>query len=260
MLFTFVALAGLAIGSLLNVAIYRVPRGESSLALPLHCPVCNKHVRNRHSIPVLGWLVRRGRCADCGAPISIRYPLVELLSGLLFLAVALRIHQLDRLPALPAYFYFVGVGIALAFIDIDLHRLPNVLVLPSYPVVAVLLAGAAAWQHDWSSLLRAVEGGAALYAFYFILVFAYPAGMGFGDVKLAGVLGALMAYLSWPTLLIGAFGGFLLAGVAGVIVLASGRGTRKSALPFGPFMIAGAMIAILTADSIAEAYRTSPGR
>jgi leader peptidase (prepilin peptidase) / N-methyltransferase len=253
-LFAFVALVGLAVGSLLNLVIDWVPRGESSVAPPSQRPAWEKPARNRYNIPVLGWLMLKDGSADCRRRISIRYPLIEMLTGLLFLAVAVRIHGLDRLPALPAYLYFVGVGIVLAFIDIELHRLPNVLVLPSYPVVAVLLAGGAAWQHDWSSLLRAGEGGAVLYAFYFALVFTYPAGMGFGDVKLAGLLGGLTAYLSWSALLIGAFGGFLLGAVVGIIVLTSGRGTRKSALPFGPFMIVGALIAIFASNPIADAY------
>ena len=144
--------------------------------------------------------------------------------------------------------------IALALIDLDVKRLPNVIVLPSYPVLAALLAIAAGVHGDWSALARAAIGGAVLFAVYFALAFAYPAGMGFGDVKLAGLLGAVLAYLSWRVLVVGAFGGFVLGAVVGVVVLATGRGGRKTALPFGPFMIAGALIAIFAGSSIADAY------
>ena len=253
-LLVFTALLGLAIGSFLNVVIYRVPRGESLVKPPSHCPVCGQPIRNRHNIPVFGWLILRGKCADCHAPISVRYPLVELATGVVFVAITARMGALDLLPALPAYLYFASIGIALALIDIDSHRLPNAIVLPSYPVVLALLAISAAWQHDWHALLRAAEAGAALYAFYFVLAFAYPAGMGFGDVKLAGILGGLLGYLSWSALLIGGFAGFLLGAVVGVAVMASGRGNRKSALPFGPFMIAGTLLAIFAADPIWSWY------
>ena len=254
MLGFLVALLGLAIGSFLNVVIYRVPRGESLVSPASQCPSCGAAIRARHNVPVFGWLWLRGRCADCRAPISFRYPLVELGTGLLFVAVTVRLDHLGLLSALPAYLYFAATGIALALIDLDVQRLPNSIVLPSYPVVAALLAVAAGVHGSWSPLLRAVIGGAILFAFYFALAFAYPAGMGFGDVKLAGILGAVLAYLSWRVLVVGAFGGFVLGAVVGLVVLATGRGGRKTALPFGPFMIAGALIAIFAGSSIADAY------
>jgi leader peptidase (prepilin peptidase) / N-methyltransferase len=250
----FVALLGLAVGSFLNVVIYRVPRGESLVTPASHCPSCGVPIRPWHNVPLFGWLFLRGRCASCRTRISVRYPLVELGCALLFVALALRLSHLGLLSALPAYLYFAAIGIALALIDLDVQRLPNSIVLPSYPVVAGLLAVAAGVHGSWSPLLRAVIGGAILFAFYFALAFAYPAGMGFGDVKLAGLLGAVLAYLSWRVLVVGAFGGFVLGAVVGLVVLATGRGGRKTALPFGPFMIAGALIAIFAGSSIADAY------
>lgn len=245
---------GLAVGSFLNVVIYRVPRGESLVTPASHCPSCGQPIRNRHNVPVFGWLALRGRCADCRVRISVRYPLVELATGVLFLAVAARLHTASDLGALPAYLYFAAIGVALALIDLDCRRLPNAIVLPSYPVIAVLLTFSAWWQHDWSALLRAGIGAALLFGFYFALAAAYPSGMGFGDVKLAGLLGALLGYMSWATLVIGAFAGFLLGAVVGVAVLASRRGTRRSALPFGPFMVAGTLLAIFAATPIADGY------
>lgn len=239
------ALLGLAVGSFLNVVAYRVPRGESLVSPPSYCPVCGHPVRARHNVPVLGWFLLGGRCADCGLPISRRYPLVELLTGALFLAIMARMAGLQLLSALPAYLYVTAAGVALALIDIDFRRLPNAIVLPSYPLIAGLLALSAWWQQDWWSLARAAIGGGALLAFYLAVALAYPAGMQFGDVKLSGILGGALAYLSWSTLLAGAFGGFLLGGLFGIALIATGRGGRKTAVPFGPFMVAAALLAVL---------------
>jgi leader peptidase (prepilin peptidase)/N-methyltransferase len=254
-LFVMVTLLGLAVGSFLNVVIHRVPRGESIVSPGSRCPNCGNPVRARHNIPVLGWLVLRGRCADCGEPIAVRYPLVELSTGLVFLAIAARMHRLDLLSALPAYLYFAAIGIALAFIDLDCRRLPSAIILPSYVVLGVLLTVSSAVHGDWWALARAAIGAAALFGLYFLLALVYPAGMGFGDVRLSGILGAVLAYLSWSALVVGAFGGFVLGAIAGVVVLATGRGDRKTALPFGPFMIGAALLAIFVAEPVASWYR-----
>ena len=245
---------GAVIGSFLNVVVYRVPRGESLVRPESHCPDCQSPIRARHNVPVFGWLLLRGRCADCGTRISARYPLVELGTGVAFAVVALRLAQLHLLSAAPAFAWFTGAGIALALIDLDCRRLPNAIVLPSYPVLAVALAGSAWWQHDWWSLARAGIGCAALLAFFGSLVLIYPAGMGLGDVKLAGVIGLVLGYLSWAALVTGAFLGFLLGAVVGVAVIATGRGSRKSAVPFGPFMIAGALLALFVAGPVARLH------
>lgn len=239
-----VFLLGLLIGSFLNVVIYRVPRGESLVTPGSHCPECDHPIRPRHNIPVVGWLLLRGRCADCGARISARYPLVELGTAVAFVAVGYRLHQLDLLSALPAYLYFTAAGIALALIDLDCRRLPDAIVLPSYPVLAALLAFSAGWQHDWWSLARAGIAAAALFAFYFVIAFVQPQGMAFGDVKLSGLIGGVLGYLSWWSLIFGAFLGFLLGAVIGVALIAAGKAGRKTSVPFGPFMIAGALVAL----------------
>ncbi|MEV5716746.1 prepilin peptidase [Amycolatopsis mediterranei] len=249
------AVLGLLVGSFLNVVIHRVPRGESVVRPPSRCPDCGQTIKHRHNVPVFGWLVLRGRCAGCGTRISVRYPLVELGTAVLFALLALRLDP----PDLPAFLYFGAIGIALALIDLDCRRLPNAIVLPSYPVLLLLLTASACWRGDWWSLARAGIGGAALFGFYLLLALAYPAGMGFGDVRLAGILGGILAYLSWPALLVGAFGGFLLGAVAGVVVLATGKGGRKTALPFGPFMIAAALVAIFAAGPLGQAYQRLTG-
>ncbi|GAA1601319.1 A24 family peptidase [Kribbella sancticallisti] len=251
-------LFGLAVGSFLNVVIHRVPRQESVVRPASRCPGCGRPIRSRHNMPVVGWLLLRGRCADCGAPISVRYPLVELGTGLLFAALAWRLERLDQLPALPAYLWFAAAGLALALIDLELRILPNAIVLPSYPVVAVLLTASAAWQQEWWPLARAGLGAVALFGFFLLLVLVAPAGMGWGDVKLAGLIGAVLGYLSWSALVIGGFGAFVLGAVVGVAVLATGRGGRRTAIPFGPFMIAAALLAIFFAEPVAAAWTRLP--
>ena len=245
---------GLAVGSFLNVVIYRVPVGESVVSPPSRCPSCGRSIRNRHNVPVLGWLLLHGRCFDCQAPISKRYPLVEAATGVLFAAVTWRLLAIDLPSALAAYLYLASAGVALAMIDIDVNRLPDKIVLPSYAVVAALLTVAAIGEQDWWPLARAVIGAAALFAFYFAIAFAYPAGMGFGDVKLAGVLGALMGYLSWSALIVATFGAFLLGAIVGVALIATSRGGRKTAIPFGPFMIAAALITLFAGGWLADGY------
>jgi leader peptidase (prepilin peptidase)/N-methyltransferase len=244
-------LLGLVVGSFLNVVIYRVPRDESLLRPGSHCPHCGTAIRARHNIPVLGWLQLRGRCADCRAPISARYPLVEIVTALLFVAVTARF---GVTAALPAYLYLAAIGVALAMIDLDVLRLPDAIVLPSYAVGVVLLGAAAAANGDWPAALRAVAGMAVLWAFYFVLAFIAPGGMGFGDVKLAGVLGLYLGWLGWGSLLVGAFAGFLIGGLVGTVLLLARRAGRRTAIPFGPHMLAGALLAVFAAGPITDWY------
>ncbi len=192
-----------------------------------------------------------GKCRHCGEPISARYPAVELLTGALFGAMAWRF---DLSTELPAFLYLAAVGVALAFIDYDTKRLPNALTLPSYAVGGALLLLPAAIEPDWPSYLRALLGLVALFAFYFLLAFIYPAGMGFGDVKLAGVLGLYLGWLGWGVLLVGGFLGFLLGAVIGVALMVAGRARRKATIPFGPFMVAGALLAVLWGQQVADWY------
>jgi leader peptidase (prepilin peptidase)/N-methyltransferase len=246
-----VAALGLAVGSFLNVVVWRVPRGESVVRPGSACPGCGAAIRPRDNVPVLGWLLLRGRCRDCGMSISRRYPLVEAATAGLFVVMLLRF-GVD--PVLPAYLYLAAIGIALALIDIDVKRLPDALTLPSYPVAAVLLAVGSAGHGDVDSLVRAALGGAAMFAVYFALCFAYPAGMGFGDVKLSGLLGLYAAWLGWDVWAAGLLLGFFLGGFFGVALVLGRRAGRKTAVPFGPFMLLGALVAILTGQQLVQGY------
>jgi leader peptidase (prepilin peptidase) / N-methyltransferase len=251
LLAVFAALVGLVVGSFLNVVIWRVPRGESVVRPPSHCPGCDTPIAPRDNIPVLSWVLLRGRCRSCGEPISARYPLVEAGTAVVFVLITLRI-GLDW--PLPAYLYLGAIGVALALIDIDVRRLPDSIVLPSYPVALVLLAAASLLGHDWSAFVRGVIGLVALFGFYFLLALIYPAGMGFGDVKLAGLLGLYLAYLGWGELVVGAFLGFLYGGVVGALLMLAQRAGRKSKIPFGPYMLLGAFTALLVGGALADLY------
>jgi leader peptidase (prepilin peptidase)/N-methyltransferase len=177
--------------------------------------------------------------------------LVELTASAVFTLLAWHFGASWQLPA---FLYLGAVGIALAAIDLDVHRLPNALTLPSYLVGAVLLTIAAVADGKPSRIVGALLGMAVLYVFYFILVAAYPRGMGFGDVKLAGVLGLFLGYLGWAVLAVGAFLSFLMGGVVGVAMITTPTATRKSMVPFGPFMIAGALLAVFLGHAIASLY------
>ena len=251
-----VALFGLAIGSFLNVVAHRVPAGMSLSRPGSHCPACDHQIRNRHNIPVVSWLVLRGKCADCRVRISARYPVVELLTAVLFLGLAARVASEHQLATLPAVLYFAAMGISLSLIDLDVGRLPNSIVYPSYPVLAVLLAVAAVAEKDPAALLRAAVGALALFVLYFALAYLYPAGMGFGDVKLAGIVGGVLGFVSYPVLLVGAFAAFLLGSVVGLGKIARGRAQARSAIAFGPFMIAGALLSLFVGSAVTEFYST----
>jgi leader peptidase (prepilin peptidase)/N-methyltransferase len=248
------AVLGLAVGSFLNVVIWRVPRGESVVRPASHCPSCGAAVRPRDNVPLVGWLLLRGRCRDCDQRISGRYPAVEVATAVVFVVLTVRV-GVDA--ALPAFLYLGAIGVALTMIDVDVKRLPDAIVLPSYLVSLALLTGAALLEEDWSALVRAVIGMVVLYAFYFVLAFIYPAGMGFGDVKLAGVLGLYLGWLGWAELVIGGFLGFLYGGVVGLLLMLVRRAGRKSQIPFGPFMLVGALTAILWGGALADLYLDS---
>jgi leader peptidase (prepilin peptidase)/N-methyltransferase len=241
---------GLLVGSFVNVVVHRVPRGESVVSPASRCPSCGHPVAARDNVPVLSWLLLRGRCRHCRCAVGARYPLVELVTAAVFVVLALR---LGATAQLPAFLYLGAAGVALALIDLDVKRLPNAIVLPSYPVALGLLL-VPATLGAWSAYGRALLAMAGLFAAYFALALVQPGGMGFGDVKLAGLLGLHLGWLGWAELLVGALAGFVLGGAVGVALLLTRRATRRSAIPFGPFMLAGALVGVLAGDGLARLY------
>lgn len=235
-------LLGLVVGSFLNVVIYRLPRGESLIRPGSHCPKCAHPVRWFDNVPVLSWLVLRGRCRDCGEPIAVRYPLVEAATGIGFVLAFWRI-GLDW-PLLVAW-AFIAVMITVALIDHDHMIIPDKIVLPG----ALLGLGAAIAvdpQGWWTYLVGSL--GAA--TFMFLLVMLWPGGMGPGDVKMALLMGAVLG----ASVTVALFLAFFVGAAAGVFLLATRRRTRKDQIPFGPYLGLGGIVAVLAGQSVLQSY------
>lgn len=242
-LLVLAAVLGAAIGSFLNVVIHRLPAGESVISPGSRCPGCGHGVRSRDNVPIVSWLLLRGRCRDCGEPISARYPLVEALTGALFVGVVLRG---GLTPQLALDLPFVAVLVAIAFIDLDHRIVPNRLVYPTIVwgvvLTALLLPG---------ELPERLIAGAAAFAFLLTVALIYPRGMGMGDVKLAGAMGVYLGLAVVPALL----AAFFVGSVVGIGLIARhGSAARKQAVPFAPFLAIGAVIGLLAGQELIALY------
>ncbi|WP_292833119.1 A24 family peptidase [Microbacterium sp.] len=236
---------GALIGSFMTVVVQRVPQGMSVVRSCSRCPQCAHRIAWFDSLPVLSYFALRGRCRHCGAPISSRYPLIEALTAVVFVLVIWAAYRGTQ-PAIltPLLLYWAATAVALGFIDLEHHRLPNVIVLPAYVVSAVMLVIASIVTGEYGRLASAAIGMLALGGFYFALATLQSGGMGSGDVKLAGALGMILGWLGWAQLVVGGFAAFLLGGAFAVALMVSGRANRKTALPFGPFMMLGAAVGV----------------
>lgn len=264
---TVATLFGLVIGSFLNVVVYRVPLGLSLMPRSA-CPQCDAPITAWQNIPIVSYIALRGRCHNCHQPISPQYPLVEAFTGAAFLAVDS--WWLQAWPLLTpvawwaillALLLFASAGIALGLIDTRTKLLPDVIVLPTTAAAAVLLsiAAAATGVPGWDALLRAVIGALLLGGLYALLVALPPHGMGFGDVKLALLLGLLTGWFGWAQWVVGAFAAFLYGGILGTVLLLAKKAGRKTAIPFGPWMLIGAWTGIFFGAPLATAYLTMSG-
>ena len=226
---------GAVLGSFFNVLIYRIPRGESIVAPRSHCPECGTTLGPLELIPVVSWLVLRGRCRHCGAGISWRYPAVELLTAVLFGLVGWRF---GWTPEAAGGLTLVGLLLPLAFIDLEHGYLPDVIVAPG--IILGLLGGAFGLMGVGlpGSALGAVFGGGVLL----VVVWASRGGMGLGDVKLLAMIGA---FLGWQGAFYTLLFGSVLGSVAGVSLIVAGRKKRRDSIPFGPFLAAGAVLELL---------------
>jgi leader peptidase (prepilin peptidase)/N-methyltransferase len=249
-------LVGLLVGSFLNVVVARVPEGLSVVTPRSACPACGTPIPPSQNVPVVSWLLLRGRAACCGEPISRQYPLVELVTAAAFAAVTAWQGFSWFLPAL---LYLAAISVALTVIDLKLLRLPNQIVLPSYVVVAALLGVAAVGEGEYWPLVRAGLASLVLWGFYFALHLIKPKGMGYGDVKLAGVLGMYFGWLGWGVVAVGTFLGFAVGGVVGIALMAAGRAGRKTQIPFGPYMIVGAWLGLTVGGAVWDWYLRTSG-
>jgi leader peptidase (prepilin peptidase) / N-methyltransferase len=243
MLVLVAILFGLVVGSFLNVVIHRLPLGESLVHPRSRCPSCGTQIAGYDNIPIVSWLVLRGRCRHCKAAISPRYPAVELLTAVAFAAVVL-VGGLD--DDLVLELPFVAALIALAGIDYDHKLLPNRIVYPLavWGLVATILV-------DRDDLVEHLVAGAGAFLFLFLAVLAYPRGMGMGDVKLAGAMGLYLGVSVIPALLIA----FLSGSIVGIVILArEGAAARKKAVPFGIFLALGGIVAVLAGPELVDLY------
>jgi len=242
-LIVFVAiLFGFVVGSFLNVVIYRVPRRESIVWPASHCPHCGEPIRPSDNIPLISYLLLRGRCRNCKEPISVRYPAVEATTGLLFGTAAYEFGlSLALLPAL----VLISALISLAAIDLEHRLLPNVIVGPAAlaGLILSILANPAAW---WTFPLSAI----AVAGFLLGLALIYPSGMGMGDVKMGGMLGAFLG----PYAALAVFLGAMIGAVTGGLLMAAGKVQRRSALPFGLFMAVGGIIVLFAGPQLWDLY------
>jgi leader peptidase (prepilin peptidase) / N-methyltransferase len=240
-LLVVVGVLGLAIGSFLNVVIYRAPRGES-LAYPgSHCPRCRQPIRARHNVPVLGWVILHGRCADCELPISPRYPIVEATTAALMVFATARV---GYAPALAAYLFSVAAGITLLMIAVDLRRLPDRVVLPAYVIAELLIVATATDHASWTAVARAVVGPVVLCAVWFALQAAFPSILAIADVKVAGFVGIYLGWVSWTAVAFGSGLGL----VVGLMIVVAVTGLRTRASNLG---------CELTAPTLAAPHRRS---
>jgi leader peptidase (prepilin peptidase) / N-methyltransferase len=240
----YAAILGACAGSFLNVVIWRVPRGESIVSPPSHCPRCGERIKARDNIPIVSWLLLRGRCRNCGEPISARYPLVEALVAVVFAAItAINGVDWDLAWQLP----LAAVLVAVAFIDLDLQVIPNKIVYPA--AVWGVVSAALIRLSDLPALLA---WGAGAFLFLFIAALVYPGGMGMGDVKLGGVMGLYLGSSVLPALLVA----FLSGSVVGITLMARhGAKARKMGVPFGPFLALGGIVALLVGPDLVDAYK-----
>jgi leader peptidase (prepilin peptidase)/N-methyltransferase len=238
-----VALAGalgVLVGSVIAVVAWRVPRG-----VPLRAGVPADGTLRRGvwvDVPVAHLWSWRGGWDRTARRVAVGFPVLELATAALWVLMC---WLFVGSWALPAYLLLAAAAVLLSVIDVQHQRLPNVITVPFAAGSLALLGLAAAGEHAWQPLLRAIVGGAALFVVYLVMALISPASLGMGDVKLAGVLGLYLAYLSWRTLLLGAAGGFVIAAAVGIVLLATRRANRGTQVPFGPSMIAAALVAVV---------------
>ena len=234
---------GFCIGSFLNVVIARLPEGKNIVFPRSACPRCGHLIVWYDNIPIVSWLVLRGRCRSCGGPISWRYPVVEALSAGLF---ALALLRFGVGPALIVGLLFLSALLVITAIDLDHQIIPDEITVPGIAVgfLANLVTGGVPWL---DSLLGIVVGGGV----FFVIILLSRGGMGGGDMKLGAMMGA---FLGWRLGILAVFLGVLSGGLVAVILLALGRKGRKDAVPFGPFLALGGAASLLWGESILAWY------
>lgn len=243
---TFTGVLGAIVGSFLNVVVYRLPRRESLMRPASHCTACNAAVRPYDNVPVLSWLLLRGRCRDCSASISRRYPLVEMLTALLCVGAVLAGGASATIVLNVALILLL---VPIALIDVEHRIIPNKLT-----ALGAVLALAIGTALDPSGEPARLIAGAAAGGTLLLAALAYPGGMGMGDVKLAGVMGLFLGSAVAAAMLVALLAGVLFGAL--VLTRKGTQATRKTAVPFGPFLALGSLVAVFAGEPLVTLYTT----
>jgi leader peptidase (prepilin peptidase)/N-methyltransferase len=246
--YIFIFFTGLCIGSFLNVCIYRIPTQKSIVYPGSACPSCKASIKYYDNIPIIGYIIVKGRCRYCGNPISIRYPIVEFLGGLIALSMVLKF---GFTFSMLAYFIFVTALMVITFIDIDYKIIPNEISLPGI-IIGLGLSFIIPTLTFFESLVGIIIGGGSLWlvATLYMLV-TRREGMGFGDVKLLGMIGA---FIGWKGVIVTIFAASATGTIIGIAAMLKSRKDMKMAIPFGPFLSIGAIIYIFFGDALINWY------
>jgi leader peptidase (prepilin peptidase) / N-methyltransferase len=251
LLIAYCAIFGLIVGSFLNVVIYRVPRKESIVSPRSACPTCGMQIASRDNIPILSWLLLRGKCRDCRSSISARYPLIEATTAGLFAGMAARF---GFSWSLPAYLVLAAGLLALACIDLEHLLLPKRIVYPVLILVTALLVVAAAATHRWHALLVAGLCAIVWFIVFFAMNAISPRVLGFGDVRLAPVLGLALGWLGVRYVLLGFFAANLIGAVIGIALIATKQMSRQQQIPYGVFLALGTLLAIYAGPELLRPF------
>jgi leader peptidase (prepilin peptidase) / N-methyltransferase len=245
------ALFGLIVGSFLNVVIYRIPRQESLISPRSHCPSCRTLLKEYDNIPVLSWLLLKGRCRSCHEAISPRYIVVELATAALFAGLAARLGYNWDLPAFLVL--FAGL-LSLACIDLEKLLLPKRIVYPVLLLVVALLVVASAHSGHWHQLTVAAISAVAWYALFFLINLMSPRVLGFGDVRLALLLGLGLGWFGWRFIVIGFFAANLTGAIIGLTLIATKRMSHDQPIPYAVFLALGAAVAVFAGPEIVPIF------
>jgi leader peptidase (prepilin peptidase)/N-methyltransferase len=229
---------GLVFGSFSTVLIARVPNKKSILGRSV-CQQCHHEISWLHNIPVLSYALQRGRCAYCASHISVLYPVVEIAMAGLFIAPFYIFHSW---MVILIWQCFAFIGLPLGIIDVQHHRLPDYLTGALFLLITIVILIHTLRAHDFSRIAPAVIGMVALPTFYLIIALISRGGMGFGDVKLSASIGIASGFFGFNMTMISSFAAFILGSITGLMLMVFGKAGRKTAIPFGPFMILGQLI------------------
>ncbi len=234
---------GLLVGSFLTVVVDRVPRGGSVVQPPSACGACGSRLTALDLVPIGSWIVLRGKCRHCGNPIGVEPLIIEIATATIFVLFGLKF---GADPVLPAFCILGAALVALVWIDLHEFRLPREITYTAFVMSAIVIVIAALINDEPERIWMSALGAGIALAIMGLIYMASRGGMGDGDVRLAPLLGLHLGYLNPGIVPVGLFFGFAIGAVIGVLAMAFGKAGRKTALPFGPFLAAGAVLAVFT--------------